>query len=145
MDDRIFASPCDALINQVIAYIGDKFDIEYQGTLDDYIGVKIDFLSDRKIKLSQPHVIGEIVQELNLLQRVLPRSTSAKYSVILLRYLSDTPFDHRFHYCFIVGNLKFPDKSMQGHIYYIRGRTDKKLTITLVIWTFLSFKLADIF
>ena len=27
----------------------------------------------------------------------------------------------------------------------IRGRTDKKLTSTLVIWTFLSFELADIF
>ena len=26
-----------------------------------------------------------------------------------------------------------------------RGRTDKKLTNTLVIWTFLSFELADIF
>ena len=28
---------------------------------------------------------------------------------------------------------------------HIRGRTDKKLTSTLVIQTFLSFKLADIF
>ena len=27
----------------------------------------------------------------------------------------------------------------------IRGQTDKKLTSTLVIWTFLSFELADIF
>ena len=26
-----------------------------------------------------------------------------------------------------------------------RGQTDKKLTSTLVIWTFLSFELADIF
>ena len=26
-----------------------------------------------------------------------------------------------------------------------RGRTDKKLTSTLVIWTFLSFELPDIF
>ena len=28
---------------------------------------------------------------------------------------------------------------------YIRGQTDKKLTDMLVIWTFLSFELGDIF
>ena len=34
---------------------------------------------------------------------------------------------------------------ISNHVPYSRGRTDKKLTSTLVIRTFLSFELADIF
>ena len=51
VDDGIFASPSDAEINQAITEIGAKFDIEYQGTLDDYIGVNIESLTDFKINI----------------------------------------------------------------------------------------------
>ena len=53
----VFASPSGAAINQAIMEIGLNFDVEYQGTLDDYIRVNIKSLPDRKINISQPHLI----------------------------------------------------------------------------------------
>ena len=49
--DGIFASPIEAAIDQAIAEIGAKFYISYQGTLNNYIGVKIESLPDSKINL----------------------------------------------------------------------------------------------
>ena len=40
-DDGIFASPSKAEIDQAITEIGNKFDIEYQGIFNNYIGVNI--------------------------------------------------------------------------------------------------------
>ena len=67
--------------------IGAKFDIEYQGILDNYIGVNIKSLPGGMIKLSQSHMIDKIVQDKILAQRASPRSTPAKSSVILWKDL----------------------------------------------------------
>ena len=47
----------------------------------------------------------------------------------------------------LIQHRKLPDCGYIGNnkIAHIRGQTDKKLTSTLVIWTFLSFELTDIF
>ena len=60
VDYGIFASPSDTAIDQDIMETGVKFDIEYQGTLNDYIGVNIESLSDGKIKNLQPQLIDQI-------------------------------------------------------------------------------------
>ena len=66
VNDRIFASPIDAVIYQGITDIRSNFDVEDQGTLDDYIGVNIESLPNGKIDISQPHLIDQIVQDVNL-------------------------------------------------------------------------------
>ena len=65
-DNGIFASPSDTEIDQATTEIGEKFTIEDQGTLDDYIDVNIDSLPDRKVDLSQNHLIDQIVEDVNL-------------------------------------------------------------------------------
>ena len=72
VDYGIFASQSDTAINQDIMETGVKFDIEYQGTLNDYIGVNIESLPDRKISISQHLLIYQIVQDVNLAQRTPP-------------------------------------------------------------------------
>ena len=40
--------------------IRDKFYIEDQGTLENYIDIHIDYLTNGKTKISQPHLIDQI-------------------------------------------------------------------------------------
>ena len=105
MDDGIFASPSGSDINQEIMEIGVKFYIEYQGTLDNYIGFNIVSLSNRKINLLQPQLIDQILKDVNLARRAPPHSTSAKSSVILRQDLSAPPFCHWFRYRSVVINI----------------------------------------
>ena len=83
MYDVIFASPKDTVIDQAITEIRAKFDIEYQGTLDDYIGINIESLSNGKTKRLQPRLIDQIVQDVNLIQRAPLHSTPENSSMIL--------------------------------------------------------------
>ena len=83
MDNGIFDSLSDTSIDQATAEIGANFDTEDQGTLENYIGINIESLTNRKINLSKLHLIDQIVQDVNIAQRVPPLSTSEEYSVIL--------------------------------------------------------------
>ena len=49
VDDGIFSSPSDTTTDQAITEIGSKLEIEDKGDLDEYSGVKIENLTDRKI------------------------------------------------------------------------------------------------
>ena len=110
VDYGIFASPSDTEIDQKITDIGSKFDIEYQRNLNDYIGINIYFPPDGNIKPLQPHLIEQIAQDLNLLQRAPPRPTPARYRMITQQYISAPLFDHQFHHCYVIGKLNFLDK-----------------------------------
>jgi hypothetical protein len=54
VDDGIFASPSQKAIDQAIKELKEQFDMEDQGSITDYLGVNIEHLSNRDIKLSQP-------------------------------------------------------------------------------------------
>ena len=57
-EDRNFASSIRAAIYQAIRYIGEKFNIKYQVTLENYIGFNVEAMTNGKIKLSQTHLIN---------------------------------------------------------------------------------------
>ena len=118
VDESIFSSPSNASIDQAITYIGDKFDIEYQGTLDNYIGFNVQFLPGGKINILQNNMIYQITQGVNLVGRLPPLSTPAKSSVILAWDISSLPFDHMLHYHSIIGDINFPKKSTRVDISY---------------------------
>ena len=62
-DDGILCSPSNEAIDKVIEDINDAgFDIEDQGDLADYLGVNIERMDDGRIKLTQPHLIDQILE-----------------------------------------------------------------------------------
>ena len=65
--EGIFSYPSDTSINQAIAYITAKFDIEDQVSLNNYIGANIESLINVKINIFQPHLIDQIAQDVNLM------------------------------------------------------------------------------
>jgi hypothetical protein len=70
VDDTILINPDNEAIEQVICELKDlKFNVTDEGQIKDYLGVRIKRLSDGKIKMSQPHLIQQILEDLNLKQR----------------------------------------------------------------------------
>ena len=76
MDGGIFSSPKNVAITKAITEIQAKFDIKYQGTLDDQIGINIESLPDGKINIVsgtnvQRDALKDIVRELICIWMVL--------------------------------------------------------------------------
>ena len=67
VDDGIFAAPTSQSIDKAIQDLKDEgFDIEDQGDLSDYLGVNIETMDNGQFKLTQPHLIQQILESINL-------------------------------------------------------------------------------
>jgi hypothetical protein len=70
VDDGIFIGPDSAEIDNLIASLKrdpsyrTSFDITDEGQFSDYQGVKVDHLEGGRIRLSQPHLIQQIIDDL---------------------------------------------------------------------------------
>ena len=84
-DNSILAGPDEAEIDQVIQDIKDaKLDITVERDIQDFLGVNIDILSDRKILFTQPNLIDKVLKAMNMDQTSLKiKDTPAASSCIL--------------------------------------------------------------
>jgi hypothetical protein len=118
VDDGIFASPNKTEIDQAIKDLRRaKFDIEDKGDIKDYLGVHVTKLDNGNLKLWQPHLIEQIISDVQL-PRNMTRSTPAISSKILQRDKSKPNFKGTFHYRSIIGKLNFLEKSTRPDIAY---------------------------
>ena len=119
VDDGIFLGPNSNDIDKAIAELkAEGFDIEDQGDIADYLGVNVERVDGDKIKLSQPHLIDEIIRDVNLSSRAQSKSTPAAPTKILHRDQSAPAFNHRFNYRSVIGKLNFLEKSTCPDISY---------------------------
>jgi hypothetical protein len=65
-DDGIFASPDSKEVDKAINDMEKLFNINDQSDLKDYLGVNVEKLPNGDIKLTQPHLINQIITELKL-------------------------------------------------------------------------------
>jgi hypothetical protein len=63
-DDRIFASPDSKEVDKAINDMKKLFNIDDQGDLKDYLSINVEKLPNGDIKLTQPHLINQIITEL---------------------------------------------------------------------------------
>jgi hypothetical protein len=66
-DDGIFASPDSKQVDKAISDMERLFNFDDQGNLKDYLGVNVEKLPNGDIKLTQPHLINQIITKLKLL------------------------------------------------------------------------------
>ena len=119
VDDGLFFSPRSTEIDKAINDLKNAgFDIEDKGTLKDYLGVNVEYLRNGKIKLSQPHLIDQIIQDTGLTSRSRTQSTPAPSTKILHRDQFGEPFDDSFHYRSLIGKLNFLEKTTRPDIAY---------------------------
>lgn len=95
-----------------------KFKITDEGDLSDYLGVKIDKLSNGTIKLSQPHLIDQIICDLGFNDKTTPKSTPSAASVKLHRDIDGLPMNEEWIYRSVVGKMNFLEKSTRPEIAF---------------------------
>jgi len=119
VDDGILASKSQEEIEKAIKDIRNAgCDVDDQGNIKDYLGVNVEKLPDGRIKLSQPHLIDQIIEMVNLPVKATGKTVPAPSSKILHRYANEPPFENHFHYRGVVGKLNFLEKSTRPDISY---------------------------
>jgi hypothetical protein len=82
------AGPIESEIDQIIKEMRQaKLDITVEGDLQDFLGVNIERLPNGTIQLTQPHLINQILEDLQLDSNcVTEKSMPASSSKILSRH-----------------------------------------------------------
>ena len=92
VDDGIFIGPNQSDIDEAYKLLSKEFTDKHgvkhlayvmtdEGDLADYLGVRIDRLPNGLIKLSQPHLIQQILNDMGMNEATKPQSTPAATSV----------------------------------------------------------------
>ena len=129
VDDGIFIGPnqkdiqiaFDDMANDYTdanGVIHKKFIMTDEGELSDYLGVKIEQLSNGTIKLSQPHLIQQILDDLGFNEKTKLQKTPAATTVKLHRDPNGKPHDESWHYRSVIGKLNFLEKSTRLDLSY---------------------------
>jgi hypothetical protein len=124
VDDGIFVGPTqkdiDEAYNSLVAPMDDHpaFKMTDEGNLCDYLGVKVDHLENGTIKLSQPHLIQQVLDDLGFNERTGTKPTPAASTVKLSRDLHGEPFGEEWHYRSVIGKLNFLEKATRLDIAY---------------------------
>ena len=114
-DDSILAGPGKSKLDRIIEdmkRVGLKLTVE--GDISDFLGVQIERKPDgTPIHLTQPHLIGQILEDLRLDgPDVATKSAPAKVGVMLHRHTESQPFDgHFFNYRSVIGKANYLEKS----------------------------------
>ena len=121
VDDGIIVSPKNEEIDEVITQLKEaKFNIEDMGEIGDYLGINFDYMDNGDIKLSQPHLIDKILNQV----QILTKKGNVKYSPaastkIIHRHENEESHDESlFHYRSVIGKLNFLDKGSRPDIAY---------------------------
>ena len=84
--------------------------------IEGFLGVNIE-RKERKIKLSQPHLIEQVIKDLGLNHdKVLSKPIPAAFSKILYAHKESPPFDDYFHYRSVIGTLNYLESSCRPDI-----------------------------
>lgn len=89
-----------------------------EGDLCDYLGVKVSTLPNGCIKLSQPHLIDQIIKDMGFNERTKSQPTPAASTINLQRDVNAEPYDEEWHYRSIIGKMNFLEKSTRPDIAY---------------------------
>jgi hypothetical protein len=126
-DDGILTGDSDADIDAVIALLrlpagemGEhrSFDMTDEGIINDYLGVKVENMTDGAIKLSQPHLIQQIIDDIGFNELTIAKPTPAASTIKLGRDLHGKPMKESWHYRSIIRKLNFLEKSTRPDIAY---------------------------
>jgi hypothetical protein len=123
-DDGILTGDSDADIDAVIELLrlptGEHraFNLTDEGTLNDYLGVKVEHLADGAIKLSQPHLIQQIIDDMGFKNSTVAKPTPAASTIKLSRDVHGESMQEDWHYRSIIGKLNFLEKSTRPDIAY---------------------------
>ena len=118
IDDCLIIAPSDAEVLKVYTDLQAEFEVTNEGPIDEYLGVKVERRANHTMKLSQPLLIQQILEEMGFNQRTKGRTTPALSSQILNRDCKGTQKLTTWDYRSILGKLNYLEKSTRPDIAY---------------------------
>lgn len=118
VDDGIAACPDPDEITSAIAELAEHFDVSDEGHLTDYLGVSISKDNEGRLHLTQPHVIDQIIKDLNFQSHTKAQATPFKTDAKL--HKDEEANDHAasWKYRSVIGKLNFLEKSTRPDLAY---------------------------
>jgi len=118
-DDSILAGPNNKDLQQAIEDIKNTgLNLTIEGTLEDFLGIRLDRSDDGNIHMHQPHLIQQILDDMHYGPSVKPKDIPMASSHILRRHQTSQPHDNSFNYRSIVGKLNYLEKGSRPDIAY---------------------------
>jgi len=128
VDDGILIGPQQSDLDEVHELLSHEFkhkEVTYpafnmtdEGELADYLGVEIKELPNGTIKLSQPHLISQIIKDMGFKDNATKRDSPMASSVELGRDIDGEPYDEEWDHRSIIGKLNFLEKSTRCDLAY---------------------------
>ena len=124
MDDGIFCSKDNTLINETIGKLTNikeakkSLNIDDQGDIADYLGLNFEKLESGKIKISQPHLVQQITDEVGLTPKSYTKTVPAAPTKLLSRDPEQAREQEPFDYRRVIGKLNFLEKSSRPDLAY---------------------------
>jgi len=119
-DDSLLAGPDQKELDRIIEDMKKAgLAITMDGDIQDFLGVNVDRRQDGTIKLSQPHLINQILKDLRLDgENVASKATPAASSCILRTHADSKDFDKSFDYRSVIGKMNYLEKGCRSDIAY---------------------------
>ena len=119
VDDGIVVAPTPSQTEQVLEDLMQAgMDVEDLGSIQDYLGVRVETFTDGKMKLAQPQLIDSILDDLHFKDNMKGKPIPAATTATLDHDLQGKPFGGEFHYRRVIGKLNFLEKSTLPDIAY---------------------------
>jgi hypothetical protein len=93
-----------------------EFNITDEGDIKEYLGVLVEKLDDGTMKLSQPQLIKQILDDLWFNERRKTKPTPAPGGQVLTREIDAESMNNEFHYRSVIGKANFLEKSTRPDI-----------------------------
>ena len=119
VDDVILVGPDDKEINDIVKEMAGTFKITDEGTLADYLGVKIRKDEQGNMTLTQGHMIESILKDLGIDESSgKTKPTPAMPSKLLTRDTDGEEFNRSWEYRSVVGKLNYLEKCTRPDIAF---------------------------
>ena len=119
IDDCIVFGPNAQAIDQVVTDLQScpqRFTVDDQGDVGDFLGIQIKWQADSSVHLSQPNFINSIIKDLHLQPGSNPKTTPAVTTTLLHKDTNGPDMQPKFHYHSVIGKLNFSEKSTRPDI-----------------------------
>ncbi len=119
VDDSIIMGPIKMQVQEIIKLISEKFKIQEEGNMCEFLGIEMQKKDDGSLLLRQPQLIDSILKDLRMEnENVAKRTTPLLKTRVLHKDAQGEPFDESFHYRSLIGKLNYLEKSTRPDLSY---------------------------
>jgi hypothetical protein len=119
----ILVDPDKEKINCALRDLQSRFEVQDEGDLSDYLGVKVQKHPDGSIEFTQPQLVDSILDDLRLInhggsERSKSTNTPCQHDGKMQKDEGGKEFDYSWEYRSVIGKLNYLEKSTIGDLAF---------------------------